>query len=774
MKIVDSQIRNVIVYRSGARIVRECQLQFTDGVVPDEVEIPLLPLALQDSSIRVTIGDCQPPEAQLFATNVRIGLYARPPETEQEPDVIQLKEIKRKITRIRRAIEEIEAEIAALSAIQIPGRPVAKEGKPPPASPMAARVALEQFTEDAIEKRVAELRQIRTEKRKLHEQERELDEQLQRATNAKRVKADELTKTVLTHLHHTGEKLTSATLRIEYLVPGARWAPAYQVRLSRDCQQAEIQMRAVVCQRTGEDWREVRLSLSTASPLTWSELPELSAIRMGKIQPGQVVPRGFREPPRGGESLFRDYDRSFGMVKTKLPKLVPWVPPNFQVNPLPASFPSVWEHVSRDDYAESDEFGSGVAMAVAAPAYDEAPAPMRVSRPPAAPPSYQPSPPPAPARPSPMAGFGPPPAPFAPSPAPFAPSPAALASGPPAAKKAKRAQAQRVPPPRGGGSQPEGRFEKMSEMLSVMEEVEEDGHGNTLPNHYQTLRLGNPANPQHRSGLQPMSVEGIYRERLEYSSENAGEIDVAGALQSAQRRASSIYHISAPDGVVDVKSSAVQFDYTYVSDSIIDVPSDGVFHSIVLGTRQAECDVRYVTVPREEAHVYRVATLKNPIASPLLAGPAEVYVGDEYVLSTVLPTVTPKEEFRLGLGVEQGIKCARNTQFRETRSGERVVATNELFHTIKIDIANNLPRAIACEIRERIPQPDENAEVEIKEGNVKPPWEVYEQAERRYKIAGGRRWNVVVPAGETVSVVAEYIVKIFAKNELVGGNRREN
>ena len=50
--------------------------------------------------------------------------------------------------------------------------------------------------------------------------------------------------------------------------------------------------------------------------------------------------------------------------------------------------------------------------------------------------------------------------------------------------------------------------------------------------------------------------------------------------------------------------------------------------------------------------------------APLLPGPAEVYVGGEYVLSTNLPAVAPRGNFKLGLGVEQAIRCARNTHFR--------------------------------------------------------------------------------------------------------------
>ena len=124
-----------------------------------------------------------------------------------------------------------------------------------------------------------------------------------------------------------------------------------------------------------------------------------------------------------------------------------------------------------------------------------------------------------------------------------------------------------------------------------------------------------------------------------------------------------------------MREHAGRFDYVYHSDDRVDVPSDSAFHSVPLGDREARCTLRYVTVPREAAHVFRVASIENPTRSPLLSGPAEVYVGDEYVLTTTLPSVSPKERFKLGLGVEQAIKCARNTTFHEERSGRAVVAT---------------------------------------------------------------------------------------------------
>ena len=72
----------------------------------------------------------------------------------------------------------------------------------------------------------------------------------------------------------------------------------------------ELGMRALVAQKTGEDWTGATLVLSTAAPETWADLPDLPALRIGRRQP-PTPKKGFREAPVGVDSLFADYDRSF-------------------------------------------------------------------------------------------------------------------------------------------------------------------------------------------------------------------------------------------------------------------------------------------------------------------------------------------------------------------------------------------------------------------------------------------------------------------------------
>lgn len=56
------------------------------------------------------------------------------------------------------------------------------------------------------------------------------------------------------------------TLKISYQVHNAGWKPAYRAGLDSASSKVELERLATISQKTGEDWRNVKLSLSTAQP----------------------------------------------------------------------------------------------------------------------------------------------------------------------------------------------------------------------------------------------------------------------------------------------------------------------------------------------------------------------------------------------------------------------------------------------------------------------------------------------------------------------------
>ena len=101
-------------------------------------------------------------------------------------------------------------------------------------------------------------------------------------------------------------------LSVSYVVRAARWWPIYSLSIASGGTSAELNLDALVAQRTGEDWRGVSLGLSTSDLLRDAQLPKLDSLRLGKAQP--AARSGFREPPAGLDALFGPYDRVFGSV----------------------------------------------------------------------------------------------------------------------------------------------------------------------------------------------------------------------------------------------------------------------------------------------------------------------------------------------------------------------------------------------------------------------------------------------------------------------------
>jgi uncharacterized protein (TIGR02231 family) len=63
-------------------------------------------------------------------------------------------------------------------------------------------------------------------------------------------------------------------IELSYLIPGAEWHPRYDARVDVASGRVGLTQQAIVTQRTGEDWSQVALALSTARPSAAVRLPD--------------------------------------------------------------------------------------------------------------------------------------------------------------------------------------------------------------------------------------------------------------------------------------------------------------------------------------------------------------------------------------------------------------------------------------------------------------------------------------------------------------------
>ncbi|WP_199317200.1 DUF4139 domain-containing protein [Planktothricoides raciborskii] len=750
---LNSKIDRVKLYAAGATVSRVAELADRNEVV----EIPGLPLALDDSSVRVRVeSDSGNSAFAAIATDVRIGLGV-PPQTETQafPLEAEISTARTEVQQLEELLTVIDHEIKVISRIEIPQRFSGEGEKAPPPSPTMMRMAIANYKNQQIRDRMQEQREIREKLRQAQENLNDLLEKQSRASSAKEARPHELRKIAIIRLTYpeidSNQPLSCQRLILEYFVPGTRWTPTYICRLDTVANTATIAMRALICQKTGEDWNGVSLELSTAQPMMWCDLPELPSLRLGRAQPTPQK-SGWRLPPVGAELLFEDYDRGFSQPTLSdqvIPQIKTMIPPPspMAVSPLENGDFSADEF----DLAEESEFAEFQQEPLERKPDDR---PAKISHKKAS------------TNDNPFEmnllgdrpDYNPPDVNMCPRPA---PSPLSMW------KMRRQAKIEDVE-----ADVLEESY--ISSPASLVKEslMFEEKKINRLILAYNLMEMPAPDRRDQRGKLSLIQQQETYLEILQ-TQELIVNFDVIDPVKLAIYQAKQCLNQPLPSGGINVRQVAGSFDYAYPGTGRVDVASDGQFHSVALTGEGTEMEIYYVTVPREAADVFRMAKLRNPLPSPLLTGLTDVYLDGEYLLSTTIKTVPPKGEMDLGLGVEESIKVARNTTYKENRGGNLLVGVNELHHEIKIDLVNNLSKDAKIEVRDRVPIPAKDAKVDVSIDAVSPPWEKYPQTERDLPIEGGYHWWVNLSPGEEKTLAVQYTLKIAVDRELIGGNRRE-
>lgn len=117
-------------------------------------------------------------------------------------------------------------------------------------------------------------------------QKRKLDEQLVREQKTlKDLRSLKNQKQNFVQVVLESEEEKNIDLKITYLVQNASWYPVYDVRVDTAASNVNIAYQAMVTQRTGEDWKDVKLSISTAKPNISGVVPYLNPITVYKYIP---------------------------------------------------------------------------------------------------------------------------------------------------------------------------------------------------------------------------------------------------------------------------------------------------------------------------------------------------------------------------------------------------------------------------------------------------------------------------------------------------------
>jgi uncharacterized protein (TIGR02231 family) len=267
MTELSTVVTAVAVYPDRARVTRSGSIALKVG--SHKLELRELPLGLDAASVRASARGTA--RARLLGVDVRRDFYEETPaerarELEKQIETLgdEMQGLDGQVTLLEReqtALGELAGQTKAFAHGLAFGKTTAQ-----------AQMAILDSLRERAEAINTSLLDLAVQRRDLERRLQKLQKELKQLQGARR--RERYTAVVEVEVKRAGELAVELT----YVVSKAGWKPLYDVRLLENGGAAlEVGYLAQVTQRTGEDWPDVALTLSTARPALAETLPELDA-----------------------------------------------------------------------------------------------------------------------------------------------------------------------------------------------------------------------------------------------------------------------------------------------------------------------------------------------------------------------------------------------------------------------------------------------------------------------------------------------------------------
>ncbi|MCK6549090.1 DUF4139 domain-containing protein, partial [Myxococcota bacterium] len=192
-------------------------------------------------------------------------------------------------------------------------------------------------------------------------------------------------------------------------------------------------------------------------------------------------------------------------------------------------------------------------------------------------------------------------------------------------------------------------------------------------------------------------------------------------------------------------------DYVYPAASRFTVPSQANNLRVPLSAERHPVSVYYQATPSLAPNAYLAATVQNKGERPLLAGPASIFVGNDFAGDGALKTTGPGGKIELPLGADEDVKLIRKV-IPETKT-EGVFSKDDITtYRTEIEVGNYKKRPIKILVLDQVPKTNQE-DVEVKLLATSP------QPKDPPNADGLMRFELDVPAGQTKKITFSYSVK---------------
>lgn len=272
-----------------------------------------------------------------------------------------------------------------------------------------------------------------------------------------------------------------------------------------------------------------------------------------------------------------------------------------------------------------------------------------------------------------------------------------------------------------------------------------------------SVSTARPALNQRAPEIKPWFIDAVVARPLmakaQYAAE-AGPMLRSAKLESVADEMPMMAAMAAPAPieaeavVAETEDSGAAISFAVSGN--VDIPGDGTPKKTTLGQYDMSPQLDFLSVPRHTDAVYRRAKLNNTTGAPLLPGPINLYVGEEYIGQNKLAYTPGGGEIELVLGVEERIKVKRELVRRDV--DKRLLRDQrQVAFGYEIKLENLLAAPARVTVQDQYPV-SRHDQIKVRLDRVSP--EPVEQTELHIL-----KWELTLAAGEKRSIQYEYQVE---------------
>ncbi len=180
------------------------------------------------------------------------------------------------------------------------------------------------------------------------------------------------------------------------------------------------------------------------------------------------------------------------------------------------------------------------------------------------------------------------------------------------------------------------------------------------------------------------------------------------------------------------------------------IPSDGTPHKVTVFSENYPFKPEYIAVPKLVSFAYLQAVVVNPLTgATLLSGKANIFRDNTFVGTVELDNISPGAEFKLNLGIDEGLKIDRELVERQVDK-KLISQQRRTSYAYRLNVTNLQQVQVHLTLREQLPV-SRNEQIKVRSTLTNPKIVVGEM--------GLLEWSISLPPQAKQELYYQFVVE---------------